>query len=324
MDFCFNRVWKLPFTYLSTSPRFQLDHSAVITYFTKSLFIGDLPLHRIKQKQAWRSFFDVKHTSKEQWSDYTNSIDDLISDNDSSFPFATKSSLPYEKKLLNRKWAVFRSALQTAADKHLPVKKVSNKIFEQECSNPVLIKTKTQLRSLNNIFAFLSSFCFYPNSFASHKYAQHMWFKDSSPCLYNSLTTVNRNHKNLIDPASIPSILPSFGHTTIKDLYKHVAALRNTLRQLRDALESSDTKQRIEHFESLRCTNFASFKSSFIASALSRSKRCIVLDRAMHTDTHGNTSLITDAAELKEITAAHFKNIAGAPPTVQMNFDLIQ
>src|SRR5947209_12913228 len=112
MDFCFNRVWKLPFTYLSTSPRFQLDHSAVITYFTKSLFISDLPLHRIKQKQTWRSFFDVKHTSQEQWSDYTDSIDDLISDNDSSFPFAIKSSLPYEKKLLNCKWAVFRSALR--------------------------------------------------------------------------------------------------------------------------------------------------------------------------------------------------------------------
>src|SRR5436853_93146 len=259
------------------------------------LFISELHLHRIKQKQAWRSFFDVKHTSQEQWLDYTDSIDDLISDNDSFFPFATKSTLPYEKKLLNRKWAVFRSALQTAADKHLLVKKVSNKIFEQECSNPVLIKTKTQLRSLNSIFAFLNSFCFHPNSFASHKFAQHMWFKDSSPCFHNSFTTINGDHKNLIDPASIPSILPSFGHITIKNLHKHVAALRNTLRQLRDALESFDTKQRIEYFESLRCINFVSFKSSFITSALSRSKRCIVLDRAMHTDAHGNTSLITDA-----------------------------
>src|SRR5207244_10969680 len=118
------------------------------------------------------------------------------------------------------------------------------------------------------------------------------------------------------------TILPSFGHADIKDLHKHVAALRNTLRQLRDALESSDTKQRIDHFESLQCTNFASFKASFIASALSRSKRCIVLDRAMHTDLQGHTSLITNAAKLKEITAAHFKNIASALPTVLMNFDL--
>src|SRR5947209_18989366 len=68
-DFCFNRVWKLPFTYLSTSPQFQLDHTAVITYFTKSLFIRDLPLHPITQQQAWCSFFDVKHTTREQWSE---------------------------------------------------------------------------------------------------------------------------------------------------------------------------------------------------------------------------------------------------------------
>src|SRR5207237_4845894 len=107
-----------------------------------------------------------KHTSQEQWSNYTESLHDLLLENDSSFPFYTRSTLPYEKKLLNRKWAVFRSALQTAADRHLPVKRISNKIFEQECSNPVLIKTKTQLHSLNIIFAFLNSLCFYPNSFA--------------------------------------------------------------------------------------------------------------------------------------------------------------
>src|SRR5581483_9413768 len=49
MDFCFNRVWQPPSSFLSTTSRYQLDHLFVVLYFTKSLFIGDLPIHKSKQ-----------------------------------------------------------------------------------------------------------------------------------------------------------------------------------------------------------------------------------------------------------------------------------
>src|SRR5581483_1485018 len=87
--------------------------------------------------------------------------------------------------------------------------------------------------------------------------------------------------------------------------------------------ESQKKRHRIEFFESLRCNNFATMKSAFIASALSRTKRSIVLDRAMHTDSNGYSSLITEASSLKEVVAHHFKNIAGNPPSISMTFDLL-
>jgi hypothetical protein len=322
-DFCFNRVWQPPSACLSTSSRYQLDHVSVILYFTKSLFIGDLPLHKAK-KQPSRTFFDVKNTSQEQWTAFTQHIDAAILDYDIFLPFPSKSTLPYEKKLLNRKWTAIRSAIQDTAKKFLPVKVITNKTFEQECSTPELSKIRSQLRSLNTIFAFLNSFCFNPNSFTSFQQALYMWrSKDSPNSLYNLLGSINQDHKKLIDPSTIPFELPCFGHSSTKSLHKHVAALRNTLRLIRDSLESKEKRQRIEFFESLRCENFATLKSAFIASALSRSKRSIVLDRAMHTDANNNTTLITEPTALKKVVADHFKFIAGNPPSVSMTFDLL-
>src|SRR5581483_7641872 len=167
LDFCFNRVWQPPSSCLSTTSRYQLDHMSVILYFTRSLFIGDLPVHKSKQQQTWRSYFDVKNATPDQWSSFTQNVDRKLQEYEIFLPFPTKSTLPYEKKLLNRKWTAIRSAIQDTAKKFLPSKTISNQIFEQECSNSTLLKIRSQLRSLNTVFAFLNSFCYNQNSFSS-------------------------------------------------------------------------------------------------------------------------------------------------------------
>src|SRR5262245_42661622 len=65
--FCFDRVWQLPSSLMVDGPSslMKLDHRCVISYFAKSLFVSDLPLHRVKQKQEWRSFYDVKNATSE-------------------------------------------------------------------------------------------------------------------------------------------------------------------------------------------------------------------------------------------------------------------
>src|SRR5436305_999075 len=49
-EYCFDRIWTLPCSTLSTHTNMNLDHRCVITYFTKSLFVGDLPVHTVKKR----------------------------------------------------------------------------------------------------------------------------------------------------------------------------------------------------------------------------------------------------------------------------------
>src|SRR5581483_5599845 len=204
MDFCFNRVWQLPSSCLSTTSHYQLDHMSIVLYFTKSLFIGNLPAHKSKQQHTWRSYFDVKNATCDQWNFFTQNVDRKIQEYEIFLPFPSKSTLPYEKKLLNRKWTAIRSAIQDTAKEFLPTKTISNKIFEQECSNPTLLKIRSQLHSLNTIFAFFNSFCYNSGSFNSFQQALYVWRSRDSPSLYDQLMIVNKDNKNLIDPLSIP------------------------------------------------------------------------------------------------------------------------
>src|SRR5919206_2671319 len=73
--------------------------------------------------------------------------------------------------------------------------------------------------------------------------------------------------------------------------------------------------ERIKEYENLRCTNYAKDKSKFIASALSRSRRAIILDRAMIKNSDNDDfSLVTDPIKVKSAAIQHFQTIAGVPP----------
>jgi hypothetical protein len=67
---------------LSSDNTHNLDHNCVTVFFTKSLLIGDLPAHRIKQKKEWRSFYDVKNTTKEQWSSFKEHLQEHLITNE--------------------------------------------------------------------------------------------------------------------------------------------------------------------------------------------------------------------------------------------------
>src|SRR6185295_18263361 len=126
----------------------------------------------------------------------------------------------------------------------------------------------------------------------------------------------NSTHNNLIDPNSIPITIHDRKSKVIKDLYKHVASLCNTLRNLCEIKENFVKAARIKEFENLRCINFAEHKAAFISSSLGRSKRCIVLDKAMGLNAQGDPTLLTDPTDVKKAAIQHFKTIAGAPPDV--------
>src|SRR4051794_32125659 len=123
-----------------------------------------------------------------------------------------------------------------------------------------------------------------------------------------------------IDNTDIPivishNMLPWF--TTFR---AKVAALRNLVRIQRTLLETSYNESLIKEYEDNRCANYAVNKATFIASSLNRSKRAIVLDRAMFTNANNETILETDPVKVKELTNNYFRTITGtptkAPPTI--------
>src|SRR6185312_577269 len=96
--------------------------------------------------------------------------------------------------------------------------------------------------------------------------------------------------------------------TLIKEIY---GALQSLIKSNIDTLDRQQIANNIKHFEELRCSNFAEDKSRFIASALNRTKRSIVLDRAMSTNSDGFPTLLTDKEDIFKEVNNHFQTIAG-------------
>src|SRR5881394_1382094 len=65
--FCFDQVWTLPSSKLSTASSAKLDHRCIIGFFKKHLLLGHLPQHRVKQKKEHRTVFNFKKCTTEHW-----------------------------------------------------------------------------------------------------------------------------------------------------------------------------------------------------------------------------------------------------------------
>ena len=108
--------------------------------------------------------------------------------------------------------------------------------------------------------------------------------------------------------------LNSRNRKEFQSLRLRVASLRNTLRQQRYIIEQQLKESLIKQFEDYRCSNFAVDKAAFITSSLNRTKRSIVLDRAMSVNDAGQEVLLTEEPQVKDAAISHFQTIAGLPP----------
>src|SRR3954471_11511119 len=123
-----------------------------------------------------------------------------------------------------------------------------------------------------------------------------------------------------IDNDNIPIVISHNTLTRFRIFRAEVAALRNLVRIQRTLLETSYNESLIKEYEDNRCANYAVNKATFIASSLNRSRRAIVLDRAISTNANNETFLETDLVKVKEITNNHFCTVAdtptNTPPTI--------
>src|SRR5215212_8280948 len=174
------------------------------------------------------------------------------------------------------------------------------------------------LTSLNKIFAFIKTLV-YPSSNkkgnTSFAKLQHQWSgRSKGTSLREIFLDITTYLSFYVDSTEVPLVISNNTISLFKVFRLKVAALRNLLRTKRILIEEERTKHLIQEFEDQRCANYAVDRAAFIASSLSRTKRCIVLDRAMTISKDNEPTLVTNPADVKKAAAEHFRTIAGIPP----------
>src|SRR3989440_1738393 len=116
-----------------------------------------------------------------------------------------------------------------------------------------------------------------------------------------------------IDNATIPTVISNNTIPRFRTFRAEVAALRNLVQLQRTALEDAHRTKLIAEYEESRCADYAVNKAAFIASSLNKSKRSIILNRAMNVNNNNETVLETALHKVKTLANNHFRTIAGVP-----------
>src|SRR5581483_201071 len=86
----------------------------VIIYFTKSLFVGDLPTHTTKQKNMGRIVYDLSAITPAHWTRFQRQVTADLSINDRSANIPSDLQIPFARCVLNAKWNAFRKTINDA------------------------------------------------------------------------------------------------------------------------------------------------------------------------------------------------------------------
>src|SRR5436189_4688135 len=203
-----------------------------------------------------------------------------------------------------------------AAKASLPIRKISHNNHDDTPEQLIIIRT--HLTSLNRIFSFIVR-VLYPKAVTPNtcfSVFENLWVSTRKKKGLRSLLIDIINEFNsyiIIDiDHDIPSIVSNSTLPKFKRLQQKVAAIRNIVRAQRLLKEASYTRELIAEYEDERCANYAVDKAAFISSSLNRSKRSIVLDRAM-SGSQNNVTLETDPIKVEQLANDHFKSVAGVP-----------
>src|SRR5436305_3795234 len=124
-----------------------------------------------------------------------------------------------------------------------------------------------------------------------------------------------------IDSVTIPNVISNNTLPRLKTFRAEVAALRNLIRLQRTALEDAHKTKLIAEYEESRCADYTVNKVAFIVSSLSKSKRSIILDRAMNVNNNNETVLETAPHKVKTLANNHFRTVAGVPSRPALTID---
>ena len=220
-EYCFDRVWALPCSTLSTHTNMNLDHRCVITYFTKSLFIGDLPTHTIKQKNIGRIVYNIPATTPAHWTRFQRQVTTDLPINDRIANIPSDSRIPFARCILNAKWSAFKQTVTIAAKNHIPFNTVTPNAFRQLETDESIVKLKLHITRLNRIYAFVTNISFnynIPLFTLQSRWTDKDGFRDQ-------LLLINTLYQNRIDIDCIPFIIKNHNDPKFSKLRVFIAAL---------------------------------------------------------------------------------------------------
>ncbi|CAB4446324.1 unnamed protein product [Rhizophagus irregularis] len=301
-------VWSCPLLcrYMLTASIFDAqdmhisDHNPIIAYFDASLLSDAIKPARARQlDRNTRRVFKFDSVSAEQWTAFADELDNLC-----SIDSVTFGAWP-----LNQKCEYIHSRIIKAAKSKLPSVTVGNTYTP---------KKPKDLESLIQSYRFLSkvaktirllhkTLTLYSSRYES-KWTAYLIRLNNICLIYNNIFTT---------PISFPSLLFEGRNDDFANLLKSLENMTLLLRGLLLLKEREFQTSSIQAKIDARNDNFTNDVSAFIESALSRTRRRIVLDRVF-VDHPTRPTLLTSPDAIDKEVIDHFQNfvpINSSPPS---------
>ncbi|GBC47762.2 RNA-directed DNA polymerase from mobile element jockey-like isoform X1 [Rhizophagus irregularis DAOM 181602=DAOM 197198] len=275
------------------------DHNPIITYFDDSLLFASIKVARAKQLQRrTRRIFIFDSVTDQQWESFSTHTDSLC-----DVPLSTFSTWH-----INQQCEYLHSRIVKAANALLPSVTVGNQ------HTPTMPK---DLEALTQHYRFLSRLSHSVRLLRKYPSTYYNRYERTWSTHFIRLQKILHFYKKVIpSPPILPVSLSICRQDDFKSLLDSLKIISSALYGLLLLKEKDFQDSSIRAKLDDRDNNFETDISSFIASALSRTRRRITLDRVF-IDHPTHPKLLTDPHDIDVAVINHFQNsvpIKSSPP----------
>ncbi|PKB97267.1 hypothetical protein RhiirA5_433445 [Rhizophagus irregularis] len=281
------------------------DHNPVITYYDMSLLFASTKLARARQlKRQTCRIFKFDSVTDIQWTEFTDKADALCD----------VSPLIFSSWHINQMCEYLQSRILKAANATLPSSIVGNN-YTPKVPKDLEILTQ-HYRFLNRLMHSIRILRKHPSTYSAaheHKWSTHLIRLQNILQLYKNVFTFI---------PILPSSLSSCRQDNFKLLLDDLSTISKSLRGFQLLQEKEFQDSSIRAYLNDRNNNFETDLSSFIDSALSRTRRCITLNR-IFIDHPIHPQLLTDPKDIDAAVINHFQNFVPIKSTPPVSIDTL-
>ncbi|GET60090.1 RNA-directed DNA polymerase from mobile element jockey-like [Rhizophagus irregularis DAOM 181602=DAOM 197198] len=281
------------------------DHNPVITYYDMSLLFASTKLARARQlKRQTRRIFKFDSVTDTQWTEFADKADALCDVSPSTF----------SSWHINQMCEYLQSRILKSANATLPSSTVGNN-YTPKVPKDLEILTQNY-RFLNRLMHSIRLLRKYPLTYSAaheHKWSIHLHRLQNILQLYKKIFTFI---------PTLPFSLSSCRQDNFKSLLDDLSNISKSLRGFHLLQEKEFQDSSIRAHLDDRNNNFETDLSSFIDSALSRTRRRITLDRVF-IDHPSQPQLLTAPKDIDDAVVNHFQNFVPIKSTPPVSIDTL-
>jgi hypothetical protein len=239
----------------------------------------------VKRKGQSRTIYLYDKTKEEEWESYAQEIQKRLEIKETLRNIQKEEQEEKEKiRKINEIWDIIEEAIITAANKHIPKKKIYNTMINRRHSQ----KDQQQGKIIVELQRLVK--------YAKTKRGQKVTEADKSE--------VNGNLKMLGKKvgARLPKIQRQWSDAWIED----IKGWQKILQEKKKKEWEQKQRKQIEDNIDKRCEMIKTDQGKMIASLLNKPYKKVTLDRIIE-QTEEETRLVTEAELVKEATVEHYK-----------------